>query len=62
MIKFIIIGMMCNSQGCYWAQAENEPTIYESVEACRAKAADWKRNTVMYFQMDCMAYTPKTTS
>lgn len=62
MLKFIIIGMMCNSQGCYWAQAENNPTIYESAEACRAKAADWKAKSVMYFKIDCMVYLPAKVS
>jgi hypothetical protein len=62
MLKFIIIGLMCNSQGCYWAGAESKPTVYESIEACRAKAADWKRKTAMYFDMSCMVYTPKETS
>jgi hypothetical protein len=61
MLKFIIIGMICNSQGCYWAQAENKPTIYESVEACRTGAAYLKNKTAMYFQMDCMVYLPRET-
>lgn len=54
MLKFIIIGMICNVQGCYWVTAENKPTIFESVESCRLEAADWKVKTIMFFKMDCM--------
>jgi hypothetical protein len=54
MLKFIIIGLMCNSQGCYWVRAENKPTVYESIEACRSRANDWKSKTALYFDMSCM--------
>lgn len=54
MLKFIIIGLTCNSGGCYWAQAENKPTVYESVELCRAQATDWQKKSAGFFKMECM--------
>lgn len=54
MIKFIIIGLLCNSQGCYWAQVETDPIVYDSYQSCIAKAYDWKAKTAMYHSMACM--------
>jgi hypothetical protein len=52
MLKFIIIGMICNSSECYWVKADT--TIYNSYEECKALSLIWKQNTIMYFKLDCM--------
>ena len=54
MLKFIIIGLMCNSQGCYWVQVEDKPTIYDDYKACITKATDYRVHSIMYHSMGCM--------
>lgn len=53
MIKFIIIGLMCNSEGCYWAKVSGL-TEFTKYDSCVAQASNVKQATIMYFDTACM--------
>lgn len=52
MLKFILIGLMCNSTGCYWAKASD--TVFTDFDSCITAASQLKVNSVMYFSIACM--------
>lgn len=53
MLKFIIIGLVCNSQECYWTNTGNKD-IYISYQTCKSAADLLKSRSIMYFKTDCM--------
>jgi hypothetical protein len=57
MLNFIVIGLMCNSLGCYWAPVETNFMVDQ--QSCYATAANLKSKTALYFDMACMV-VPKT--
>jgi hypothetical protein len=56
MLTFVVIGMLCNSQQCYWAMADvaREPVVFPSYESCKASADRLRANSIMFFKTDCM--------
>jgi hypothetical protein len=52
-LNFVMIGLMCNSLGCYWAPVD-EKKIFSDQKECAAAASMIKRNSVMYFNAACM--------
>lgn len=58
MLSFVIIGLMCNSLGCYWATIENALAIDQ--ESCYATAAKIKGHSVMYFDAACLVVDRKS--
>lgn len=53
MLTFIIIGLLCNSEACYWARVSGMGE-YRSFEICVAHAKEVKEVTIMYFDTACM--------
>jgi hypothetical protein len=53
MLIFIIIGLVCNSQGCYWVKVDGL-TEFTKYEACVEQASNVKRVSIMYFDTSCM--------
>ena len=51
-LVFVVIGLTCNFQGCYWAK--DRDTVYESQEACASAAAALQSKSAWAFKMDCM--------
>jgi hypothetical protein len=54
MITFIVIGLMCNSLGCYWADEKDRLGVFADQQQCYQVAADLKRHSIMYFDTACM--------
>jgi hypothetical protein len=52
MLKFIVIGLICNAIGCYWAKS-NDKTFIDQRE-CQSAAYITKQNSVMFFETACM--------
>lgn len=53
MLTYIIIGMMCNNLGCYWAQARDGWSTND-LEWCRTEARHIREYSIMYFDTACM--------
>jgi hypothetical protein len=53
MLTFIIIGLLCNSQGCYWA-ITNADRTFTDYQQCMAAGAALKNNSVMYHSTACL--------
>lgn len=54
MITFVVIGLMCNSLGCYWAKVDDSERFTDQ-QPCYQRAAEIKRHSAMYFDAACMA-------
>lgn len=50
---YIIIGLMCNSLGCYYAKVGGL-TEFTTYESCMSQAANVKKVSIMYFDTACM--------
>jgi hypothetical protein len=50
---FIIIGLMCNPQECYWVKAHSF-TEFTTLESCKQQALNLKKVSIMYFDTSCM--------
>lgn len=51
-MNWMIIGLVCNSLGCYWAK-DNDLQRFYSADACVAEMKWRKQRTAMYFDMGC---------
>ena len=51
-MRWILIGLMCNSLKCYWL-APISTEIYDQEDACLTQAALEKKNTAMYSDVQC---------
>jgi hypothetical protein len=58
MLKFAVIGLMCNSLGCYWAR-DNDQVLFDDQQHCAQVAADRKVNSIAYFDTSCMIVEEK---
>lgn len=46
MITFVVIGLMCNSLGCYWAKVDDSERFTDQ-QPCYQRAAEIKRHSVL---------------
>lgn len=53
MLTFVIIGLLCNSQSCYWARVSGL-TEFGTIESCKIQAENVKRVSAIYFETACM--------
>jgi hypothetical protein len=53
MLDFVMIGLICNSLGCYWAPMSDQ-RIYHDQNECINAARDRKQKSMMYFDANCL--------
>lgn len=58
MLTYVIIGLMCNNLGCYWAPASDEWQT-QDYAICVQEARRIKQYSIMYFDTACMIKLPK---
>ena len=58
-LTFAVIGLVCNSLGCYWAPVD-EKYDYPFQQDCTHAAANLKGKSAMYFDTGCMVVANKT--
>lgn len=55
MLAYVIIGLTCNSIGCYWVEAQTQyPVIYTDVEKCKEAARDLRVRSAAFFDTSCI--------
>ena len=52
-LNFVVIGLVCNSLGCYWA-TESSLGVFPDQQSCYARAAELKAKSAMDFDTACM--------
>jgi hypothetical protein len=57
-VSFVVIGLVCNSLGCYWTELANSPKFADQ-QPCYAYAAEVKSKSAMFFDTACMAVTQR---
>jgi hypothetical protein len=57
-LSFVVIGLVCNSLGCYWAPLD-EKYDYPFQQDCIHAAADLKVKSAMYFDTACIVVAHK---
>ena len=55
-LHFIVIGLVCNSLGCYWSPIEKLGS-FDDQTVCASTAYHAKLNSVMYFDTSCVILT-----
>ena len=53
MLTFAIIGLVCNSLGCYWVR-DDDVTRFTDQHACLSVAIERKSKSAMYFDTACI--------
>lgn len=57
-LTFIVIGLVCNSLGCYWAPVDSLGE-FQDQPPCYAAAAALKGKSAIYFDSACMVVAHK---
>jgi hypothetical protein len=58
-LAFVVIGLVCNSLGCYWTPPDDD-IRYETQAACNEQVIAFKnRASLMYFDRACMVVSER---
>ena len=57
MLPYVMIGMMCNSLGCYWADIDNS-VVFNDGPTCARTAKGIQQKSIMYFDTGCRVWMP----
>jgi hypothetical protein len=59
MLTFAIIGLVCNSLGCYWVR-DDDRTTFTDQQVCASTALKRTEHSVMYFNAACIVVPRQT--
>jgi len=57
MLNFVVIGLICNSLGCYWVRVDGLG-VFVDQQRCAIEAEQRKQNSMMYFATSCLVVRP----